>query len=105
MAPSHRTGNKDGKETPKAQPRCLLQPGSAASRGLHAGWSGSPFQSTSCVLGHTRGFILFYINLLIYFDFFSVSLCNPGCSGTHSIDQVTLELTEINLPLPTEGWD
>jgi hypothetical protein len=35
------------------------------------------------------GFILFY--LFIYFGFF-VSLCNPGCSGTHSVDQAGLKL-------------
>ena len=28
-----------------------------------------------------------------------VSLCSPGCPGTHSVDQAGLELTEIHLPL------
>ena len=28
-----------------------------------------------------------------------VSLCSPGCPGTHSVDQAGLELTEICLPL------
>jgi hypothetical protein len=32
-----------------------------------------------------------------------VSLCNSGCSGTHSVDQVGLELTEIHLSLPLLG--
>jgi hypothetical protein len=31
-----------------------------------------------------------------------VSLCSPGCPGTHSVDQAGLELTEIHLPLPPE---
>jgi hypothetical protein len=30
----------------------------------------------------------------------TVSLCSPGCPGTHSVDQAGLELTEIHLPLP-----
>jgi hypothetical protein len=34
-----------------------------------------------------------------------VSLCNPGCSGTHSVDQAGLELTEVCLPLLPECWD
>ncbi|ERE78898.1 hypothetical protein H671_3g10012 [Cricetulus griseus] len=28
-----------------------------------------------------------------------VSLCSPGCSGTHYVDHVGFELTEIHLPL------
>jgi hypothetical protein len=34
-----------------------------------------------------------------------VSLCSPGCSGTHSVDQAGLELTEIHLPLHPKCWD
>ena len=35
-----------------------------------------------------------------------VSLCNSiGCSGTCSVDQAVLELTEIHLLLPPECWD
>jgi hypothetical protein len=34
-----------------------------------------------------------------------VSLCSPGCPGTHSVDQAGLELTEIYLPLPPKCWD
>ena len=34
-----------------------------------------------------------------------VSLCSPGCPGTHSINQAGLELTEIHLPLPPGCWD
>ena len=35
-----------------------------------------------------------------------VFLCNPGCSGTHSVDQAGLELTELHLPLsPPKCWD
>jgi hypothetical protein len=29
-----------------------------------------------------------------------VSLCSPGCPGTHSVIQAGLELTETCLPLP-----
>ena len=29
-----------------------------------------------------------------------VSLCSPGCPGTHSVDQASLKLTEIYLLLP-----
>jgi hypothetical protein len=32
-----------------------------------------------------------------------VFLCSPGCPGTHSVDQVGLELR--NLPLPPKCWD
>jgi hypothetical protein len=37
-----------------------------------------------------------------FFSFFfqdRVSLCSPGCPGTHSVDQAGLELTERPLPL------
>ena len=34
-----------------------------------------------------------------------VSLCSPGCPGTHSVDQAGLELTEICLPPCPECWD
>ena len=34
-----------------------------------------------------------------------VSLCSSGCPGTSSIDKIGLELTEICLLLPPEGWD
>ncbi|KAL1762878.1 rho guanine nucleotide exchange factor 1 isoform X1, partial [Sigmodon hispidus] len=37
--------------------------------------------------------------------YFQVSLCSPGCPGTHSVNQASLELTEILLPLPLECWD
>ena len=32
-----------------------------------------------------------------------VSLCSPGCPGTHSVDQAGLELR--NLLLPSKCWD
>jgi hypothetical protein len=40
-------------------------------------------------------------------DFFfdRVSLCSPGCPGTHSVDQAGLELIEIHLFLPPKCWD
>ena len=35
-----------------------------------------------------------------------VSLCNiPGYLGTHFVDQASLEITEILLPLPPKCWD
>jgi hypothetical protein len=34
----------------------------------------------------------------------SVSLCSPGCPGTHSVDQLASN-SEIHLPLPPKGWD
>ena len=35
-----------------------------------------------------------------------ISMCNsPGYPGTHSVDQASLELTEICLSLPPECWD
>ena len=34
-----------------------------------------------------------------------VSLCDPGCPGTCSVDQTGLELTEILLSLPLKCWD
>jgi hypothetical protein len=35
----------------------------------------------------------------------SVSVCSPGCSGPHYIDQAGLELTEMLLPPPPECWN
>jgi hypothetical protein len=32
-----------------------------------------------------------------------VSLCSPGCPGTHSVDQAHLN-SEICLPLPPTAW-
>jgi hypothetical protein len=41
-------------------------------------------------------FILFYF-ILFYFILFRdrVSLCSPGCPGTHSVDQAGLELRSL----------
>jgi hypothetical protein len=36
-------------------------------------------------------FILFYFNFFLVFRH-RVSLCSPGCPGTHSVDQAGLEL-------------
>ena len=30
---------------------------------------------------------------------------NPGCPGTHSVEQADLEVTEIHLPLLPNSWD
>jgi hypothetical protein len=40
-----------------------------------------------------------------FFGFFRdrVSLCSPGCPGTHFVDQAGLE-SEIHLPLPPKCW-
>jgi hypothetical protein len=45
----------------------------------------------------TFNFCFFFV-VVLFFVFFQdrVSLCNPGCSGTHSVDQAVLELR--NLP-------
>jgi hypothetical protein len=47
---------------------------------------------------------LFYF-LFIYFLVFRdrVSLCSPGCPGTHSVDQAGLELRSACLYLPSAG--
>ena len=44
--------------------------------------------------------------VVMFVCFFSdrVSLCSPGFPGTHSVDQVGLELVELILPLPPECW-
>jgi len=57
------------------------------------------FSSLSLSLSLSLIFCLF-----VLFCFWEkVSLCNPGCPGTHSLDQAGLEF-EIPLPLPTKCW-
>ena len=34
-----------------------------------------------------------------------VSLCSPGCPGTHSVDQAGLKYHPSTLPLPLKCWD
>jgi hypothetical protein len=34
-----------------------------------------------------------------------VSLCSPGCPGTHSAEQAGLELRDLCLILPPECWN
>jgi hypothetical protein len=41
---------------------------------------------------------------LVWFFRDRVSLCSPGCPGTHSVDQAGLELRN-GLPLPPKCWD
>ena len=49
-------------------------------------------------------FFFFFSFVLVFQD--RVSLCNsPGCTGTRSVDQAGLRLTEIHLPLPLRCWD
>jgi hypothetical protein len=40
---------------------------------------------------HVLGY--FFLSLLFLFFRDRVSLCGPGCPGTHSVDQAGLELT------------
>ena len=52
-----------------------------------------------CTNAYTRAHTHTHYCLLVYFFFFfrdRVSLCSPGCPGTHSVDQAGLELR--NLP-------
>jgi hypothetical protein len=51
---------------------------------------------------------IFYLFSFVFVLFFQdrVSLCSPGCPGTHFVDQAGLELNlEIRLPLPPECRD
>jgi hypothetical protein len=43
-----------------------------------------------------------HVVLCYFFQSSSLSLCSPGCPGTHSVDQAGLRLIEIHLPLPIE---
>ena len=52
----------------------------------------------------TLDFLLSIYNLSYVF-WNRVSLCSPSYARTISVDQAGLELTEICLPLPPEGWD
>jgi hypothetical protein len=49
--------------------------------------------------------ILLLKELYLFCLFFQdrVSLCSPGCPGTHFVDQASN--SEIRLPLPPECWD
>jgi hypothetical protein len=49
---------------------------------------------------------IFVFGWLVHLDFWDrVSLCSPGCPGTHSVVQTGLKLTEILLPLLPRCWD
>ena len=53
-----------------------------------------------------NGHILTRIYCLALFCFLRQGLSQSSdCPGTHYVDQVGLELTEICLPLPPECWD
>jgi hypothetical protein len=55
------------------------------------------------LLGHHPPFV-FVLFLFVCFVFQDrVSLCSPGCPGTHSVDQAGLELR--NLPASASLWD
>ena len=45
----------------------------------------------------------FFLSFLVFQD--RVSLYNPGCPGTCSVDHTGFKLTEIHLPLPPKCWD
>jgi hypothetical protein len=45
------------------------------------------------VCGGGGGGILFLFLILIFKD--RVSLCSPGCPGTHSVEQAVLELRDL----------
>ena len=47
---------------------------------------------------------LFYFYYFIFLFLETGFLCIFGCSGTHSVDQIGLRLTEIHLSLPPECW-
>jgi hypothetical protein len=47
-------------------------------------------------------FVCLFFVLFCFFD--RVSLCSPGCPGTHFVDQAGLELRN-HLPLPPKCWD
>ena len=47
--------------------------------------------------------VCFVVVVVVFRQDFSVK--QSCCPGTHSVDQASLELTEIWLPLPPEGWD
>jgi hypothetical protein len=58
-------------------------------------------QPSSYTLRRTqKGRELFF--LFFFFSFFPdrVSLCSPGCSGTHSVDQAGLELSNLPASAP-----
>ena len=46
-------------------------------------------------------FVCFVLFCFVFRD--RVSLCSPGCPGTHFVDQADLELK--NLPPPPKFWD
>jgi hypothetical protein len=43
--------------------------------------------------------LLVIVLVFIFCLFVFVSLCSPGCPGTHSVDQAGLELSLLSLPL------
>ena len=47
--------------------------------------------------------VLFLVLVLVLVFRDRVSLCNPGCPGTHFVDQADLS-SEIHLPLPPSTW-
>jgi hypothetical protein len=53
--------------------------------------------------GSTLTFISFFVFYNLYISD-SVSLGNPGCSGTLYIDKAAIKLTEVCLPLPPRNW-
>ena len=86
-----------------SQPSLTLAPGEPNASGV-PGHLYSPVFTPITHYPHThtimQKYILKYfcfIYLFCFFFFFRdrVSLCSPGCSGTHSVDQVGLELRDL----------
>jgi hypothetical protein len=59
-------------------------------------------RNVRCIRSQDEEFCLF-VCLFVCFQV-RVSLCSPGCPGTHSVDQAGLN-SEIHLSLPPKGWD
>jgi hypothetical protein len=81
---------------------CLLSAGIKGVR--HHARLNLPFLFLPC-LSIEFYFILFYLFIYLFVFQDGVSLCSPGCPGTHSVDQAGLKFTEICLPLLPECWD
>jgi hypothetical protein len=60
-------------------------------------WVGESLDGLSDFILFIYLFIYLFIFIFIFFFFFQgrVSLCSPGCPGTHSVDQADLELRSL----------
>jgi hypothetical protein len=65
-------------------------------------WTQDFWKSSQCSLSHLSSplnLLLFFV--LVFWD--KISLCSPGCLGTHSVDQAGLELRNSPVCLPSAG--